>query len=308
VRLALLFVAAGCGGETAPSADAGPIDVSDLEYRPCDPAARVGTFRIDLAAEYTGVSGTVAEGVVPQDVPVLADEVGECRLWDPPSLFCDPACEPGQTCDADGTCIPYPANLDVGTVTVAGLLVSLRMTPLPPANLYTNPDPLPHPGFEPGAGIELVATGGDAEPFTLHGWGVSALASAQGEVAADRGAATALAWDAPADPGHARVHVSLEVNRHGGPAARIECDADDTGAFEIPSALVDALFDRGLSGFPRIVLRRRSADSTSIAQGCVELDVGAPLDLPVAIPGLDSCTVDDDCPAGETCQPDLTCS
>jgi hypothetical protein len=303
-----LLLFAACGGADAGGGgeDAGPIDVSDLAYSPCDPAEHVGTFRIDLAEKYTGISGTVALAVVPQDVPLLAAEDGNCRLWAPRELFCDPGCAPGETCGEDG-CIPYPANLDVGTVTVDGLLVAVEMTPTPPAQNYTNPEPLPHPGFAAGSGIRLRASGSDVEAFTLLGWGISPLASDLAEVVADRGMPVSIAWNAPEDAGPARVRISLDVNRHGGAASRIECDADDTGSFEIPSALVDGLFDAGLSGFPRVVLRRRSMDRVEIAPGCVELDVGAPLDLDVSIPGLDSCTEDGDCTAPETCQPDLTC-
>lgn len=306
---ALLFLAASCGGGGPGPDDApdGGIDVSDLGYRPCDPATRVGTFRVDLEADFTGVQGSVADGVVPQNVPVLEDEEGGCRLYSPPALFCDPACVPGETCARDGTCIPYPSNRSVGTVTIAGLEVPLEMTPLAPANFYTNPDPLPHPGFAQGAGIELRAAGGDYEPLVLHGWGIGPLVPALDEILVEPGSPPSLAWDAPADPGPARVRISLDVNRHGASPMHVECDAVDTGAFEIPVSLSEALVGAGLSGFPLVTLWRRTADSTSIEPGCVELFVGSPVDLPVRVPGLDSCTRDEDCPDAETCRPDLTC-
>jgi hypothetical protein len=76
----------------------------------------------------------------------------------------------------------------------------------------------------------------------------------------------------------------------------------DTGSFEIPEALITGLFEFGLSGFPAIVLTRRSADSVETDLGCVELVAATSVRVPVDVPGLTSCTAAaPQCPDGQTC-------
>ncbi len=304
LRLALALALAGCGGGSADTPDA---DISGLVYAPCAPEQRVGGFEVVLAADYTGVQGQVLDGVVAATVLETVSSDGACRLAGAPQLFCDPACEAGQTCSTGEQCVPYPTAHDVGTVTVAGLAASVEMVPRAPGFFYTNPGTLPHPGFTPGAAILLAAGGGDYAPFQLRGWGVSALASSQTQVTVESGAAVALAWTPPAEAGPARVAISLNVNAHGLVGTRIECEVDDTGSFTIPEPLISTLIADGVSGFPTLTLTRSSADSTPIEPGCVDLRVRSALDLEVIIPGLTSCNGDEDCTPPQTCQADLTC-
>jgi hypothetical protein len=53
--------------------------------------------------------------------------------------------------------------------------------------------------------------------------------------------------------------------------AAIECDFPDNRAAEIPAVLVAALLAQGRSGYPTIELTRRTATSTGMALGCVQL-------------------------------------
>jgi hypothetical protein len=312
--IAILAVAALCFGacsdEAVVPADGGSTDLgaSGLSgYNPCSAATKVGGFTITLAEAFTGVNGQVLDGVVPQNVPKEVQTSGSCRLLSAPSLACSPPCSPGQTCGTSGSCITYPQSLSVGTVTVSGLKAQLSMSPQY-GNNYTNPSTLPHPGFDQGADIRLAASGGDTAAFTLSGQGIAPLVSAEKKVTVESGKSADLKWTAPSDKGLARVHIELNINNHGTTAAWIECEAEDTGSFSIPEALITALTGMGLSGGPTIILTRRTADSTTLSAGCVQLAVASELALEVEVPGLTSCTVDTDCPSGQTCQADLSCN
>ena len=305
------LAASACGGDDDDddddSADAGTVDVSDLVYAACDDAVRLGGFAVELEESYTGVQGKVADGVVAASVLETVASDGDCRMIAAPLLSCDPACANDETCGAEGACLPYPRSIDVGTVTVAGLKVAVAMEPLAPTSYYTNPIPLPHPGYDPGDGIELTATGGDVEPFTLRGWGVSALVIDETTVEVEAGAALALSWTPPPADGPAQVVLALNVNGHGLVGKRIACVVDDSGAFTIPEPLITALVDDGLSGFPTLAVTRSSADRVELASGCVDFRVETTRVLEVTVPGLISCDSPDDCPDGQTCQADLSC-
>jgi hypothetical protein len=305
------LAAAGCGGgdddDDDDGADAGAIDVSDLVYAACEDATRIGGFAVELADAYTGVQGKVADGVVPSSVLETVATDGDCRLVAAPIFACDPACATDETCGEGGLCVPSPRSISVGTVAIAGLEIAVEMEPLPPTSYYTNPTSLPHPGYQPGAGIALDAAGGDLAPFRLRGWGVSALAIEETTVEVQAGAAVALSWGAPPADGPARVMLSLNVNGHGLVGSRIECTVDDTGAFTMPEPLITALVEDGLSGFPTLAITRSSADRVELAPGCVDFRVQTTRVLDVTVPGLVSCDGDEDCPDGQTCQLDLSC-
>jgi hypothetical protein len=225
----------------------------------------------------------------------------------PPSLFCDPACAVStETCGTDLTCIPLPQAINLGTVSVSGLAIEMTMEPNARTRRYSNParPALPHPGFSPGADLRLSAAGGDLEAFELRGWGVSPLV-VTGEVRVDPGQPSVLSWEAPADPGPARLSVNLDINVHGSGGARIECDFADDGSAEISAALIDGLIAEGLSGFPSMTITRRTATSTRIGPGCIDFTVGAGTTTPVQVAGMQSCNDDTDCGEGGVCLPIL---
>jgi hypothetical protein len=188
-----------------------------------------------------------------------------------------------------------PEGRDLGTVSVQGLSRAVSMTPNTNTKNYSAAPPVPHPGFEPGANITLSTTGGEYEPVTLRGWGVSLFELTE-PVRVDPGMPTALRWTAPADPGPARVTVNLNINLHGSNKAWIDCDLPDTGAFDIPATLIDALIAQGLTGNPTIIVMRRTASSVQIAPGCVEFLVRSEISTPVTVPGIISCNDAMPCP------------
>ncbi|MCP4606005.1 MAG: hypothetical protein GY847_36745 [Proteobacteria bacterium] len=281
--------------------------VNEFSYRTCGNDTRVGGFRVDLASDFTGVQGKVMDGVVPQDIPEEAHSIGECKLFRARSLFCDPGCEPNFTCSEDSECIPYPLSSDVGTVSVTGMKIRIDMEPNKPVNFYTNPTELPHPGFEEGADIQLEASGGEYEAFALRGFGIGPIQTDNTSIPIETDKPAVITWEPPIQEGPGRIHISLNVSRHGGTLTWIECDVEDTGSFSIPAPIITEIIEYGLSGYPNIILSRRTMDSTTIEPGCVDLTVVSEMELQVEIPGLISCTEDEHCPDGQTCQIDLTC-
>jgi hypothetical protein len=298
----------GCGTSPAPSEEPQGVDVSDLTYTPCDQSQRVGQFTVELGDGFTAVQGRALNGVVPANVRKVEAQEGACRLLRGRSLFCSPSCGASQTCGESGTCIPYPTAQDLGTVRMLGLKAELSMSPNS-AKFYSNgATTLPHPGFDPGTGIQLEASGGAVQAFTLRGQGVSALEVPEQGLPLERGKPATVTWTPSSASAAARIHLAVDLAHHGGIAASLECDGvADTGSFVLPSGLVSQLLDIGVAGFPKITLSRRSADSTNTSAGCVDLLVLSQVVRDVIIPGLVSCSSDADCPTGKTCQADLTC-
>ncbi|MEC9072149.1 MAG: hypothetical protein VX938_07210, partial [Myxococcota bacterium] len=282
-------------------APAGP-----LAYSPCSISERVGGFEITLAEDYTGVNGQVANGVVPGNVPEVVADAGDCALLQASALFCDPPCVPGETCGADGACIPYPENQTVGPVTVEGLKSPLVME-AKWGNYYTNPGTMEHPGYETGAELTLSAEGGDLQPFAARGLGVSPLQVTGGTVSVEDQEDVLVTWIPGEDQEAVRVHLELNINNHGTTSAWIACDVDDTGSALIPADLVSGLYAIGVSGFPSLEAERRSVESAQLSVGCVEFEVVSPASVPVEVGGVVSCTSDVQCPPGQSCGVDLQC-
>ncbi len=319
VAVGFVVATSGCGGADTPLGSQEVVDAatdspstSDLapepiSYEPCAAAARVGGFQLLLAATYTGVNGQVLDGVVPANLPEVAATEGPCALLKARSLFCDPPCAGGETC-GEQACIAYPESHSVGSVVVSGLQVDLTMESKW-GDHYTNPDPLPHPGFVPGAVITFAAAGGDYQPFSLRAVGIAPLdvPSPRGRVLIAEGEATDLAWTPGPAEEAVKLRVEVNINNHGASSAWISCDVEDTGDFSLPASLMTRLFALGVSGFPTVTLSRRSAGAAEISPGCVDLVVSSDVDLVVEVEGVTSCTSDAQCPAGQTCGLTLSC-
>ena len=310
-RCAVILLAAGCGGDPAASGpDPGPDDGSPLSYQPCPAGQRVGGFVIDLTDEYTSVGGKVFDAIAPRDVPVEVTSQGDCQLFTTPVMQCNPACDPSsQVCGAGNQCLPQPAARDLGKVTVRGLLVPLQLEPNRVTKAYTNPASaqLPQPGFEPGARLSLSSSGGDYAPIDLRGWGVSLLQGVSNPVAVQAGRDVPVSWQPPEDPGPARVHLNLNINHHGSSSNWIECDVPDSGSASVPAGLVDELLARGQSGFPTLTVTRRSASSTQIEPGCIELLVSSETVSDVQLDNFQSCSRASECSPGQACGPEFFC-
>jgi len=309
-RLSIPFFAAvvstgACGSSDD---DVAQVDAGGPSGSACEASAHVGYFEVRLADGYTAVQGQVSDGVTPFLVPEVVGTDGPCRHLEPPDLFCDPACDPGTTCDESGNCIPIPSNVSVGVVTVTGLKSPVEMTARAPVFYYTNTGTLEHPGFDEGDHIHLSAGGeGDVAAFTLAGRGIAVLVMPEEAVPLTTDEPAVLSWTPPGQDGLGSVHVNLNIAQHGGTPGWIECEVPDTGNFTIPVGLTNSLLSQAYSGFPSVTITRRSADATNISAGCVDFFVESHVTLAIEIPGLISCSGPDDCPPGQTCLPDLTC-
>jgi hypothetical protein len=122
-------------------------------------------------------------------------------------------------------------------------------------------------------------------------------------VLVEPGRATTLSWRVPAHAGPARVRASLNIKNHGSSNTWIECDFADTGSAQIPASLIDALDARGRSGFPTLSLTRRTATSTEIQVGCVQMLVFSSVTSGVSVAGLTSCNDASMCARGQSCRP-----
>ena len=299
----------GCGNDS-PNRDTGSTAAEDaaaleLPYAPCAPEAGVGEFSLDLGPDFTSAQGKVLDAVLPDRLPLVQAREAECQLLTLPTHLCDPACPVAtQTCGASNQCVDLPSPRDVGTVTLEGLLVPVEMSPNAiTGNYHPDGGPLPYPAYRPGAGLKLSASGGEYGAFELEGWGVSALELTTDPVVVDAGVATRLSWKVPREVGPARVQVSLHLDNHGSSNAWIECDFADQGAAEIPATLIDALRGLGRSGFPTVTATRRTATSTGMDLGCVQLLVTSSVTAGVSLAGLVSCNDSSMCPSGQTCRP-----
>ena len=272
----------------------------------CADATRVGAFAVSLEMGFTAVQGQIGNGVTPATVGEISAEAGSCALIVPPTLFCEPGCEAGQVCSADG-CIDAPSNVSVGDITVTGLALDVMMTATPPVYFYSFRGTLPDPAYAPNAAIELSAAGGEHDAFSLAITGVERLALDGATVPMRMGEPVMLRWTPPADGSTSEMHIDLNIANHGGTPGRIDCVVPDTGMFAVPVELVDMLLMNGFSGFPSAVLTRRSIRSTDIDLGCVQFESRSAAVYDVEIDGLTSCSSDDDCPDDQFCQGDLTC-
>jgi hypothetical protein len=187
----------------------------------------------------------------------------------------------------------------VGVVTLTGLKMPLSVEPKARDARYLA-SVTPHPGFDEGAEIELATAGGDVGAFKLRGRGIAALEEEGAAPTVASGQAALVTWRPGAAHPSVRVVITLDVSHHGNSRQWLTCDAPDTGSFEIPAALVTELLELGLGGYPTVTLSRETADSTTVAPGCVELKVASEVTRPVVIPGVMSCDVDEDCP-GKRC-------
>jgi hypothetical protein len=312
--LGFALALAACGGGGTPAADA----------RMGDPNVLVGAFAIELVAPveemgptparpgYTAVLGTVYDAPQPSPiafVPQMMD--GGCTLLVPDVPFCATPCGGNAVCVADDVCQPYATKQSVGTVIVRGLATTSGGTEFAMEPIVNNYQPpggveLAYPPFAAGTPVEVVAAGSDfTAGFALAGTGVAELALDAMSYALAPGESLALGWSAGA--GGATIDVKLDISHHGGTKGMISCSVADTGALVVSAAMIDALLGLGAAGYPTIIVTRRVTAEAVIDAGRVDLVITSEVERPVSVPGVQSCTRDDQCTPPETCQDDLTC-
>lgn len=302
----------GAAGEASSTGNAGAADDGGATGAAGAPGSRalVGTITLSLKAAkeatmakaFSVAGGTIYDGFVPEAFPLaVALEEPGCQLLKPKLPFCSGGCGGDAACVEDETCVAYPKAQDVGVLALEGLGVApVTMDPFPPSFAYQS-SALPHP---PCAEGELVRLG--AEGFFASTTCIAPLIVSNTEFPVKRGQALALEWEPPADAEQTRLLIKLDVSHHGGKKGEIDCDVPDNGAFEVSAALITALVDLGLAGYPTIVLTRVSS-ATSAAQPAVKFAISSGIEREVDT-GVTSCTDHAQCPNDQLCNMDkLAC-
>ncbi len=278
----------------------------------CPHETRVGGFRVDMHPDYPSVSGSVADGVVPISILQLVDGsvIGDCLLEQRVNPVCLDPCEPDETCDYDGNCIPYPANHSIGTVWVAGLSAEVTMEPVgdPGLERYSFLE-LEAPAAETGAKVVIQAAG-DAqdldEGFTLHGQGIDVLELPEDDIILHIDQDLTLQW--PATSTDSMVTINLNIDQHGVSPVRLYCETADTGSYTVPATLISQLMDAGITGYPSLTMVRRTIQRQDLSMGCVEFEVASMVIRTALVEGHIPCHNDSDCPEGMECDESIeTC-
>lgn len=279
--------------------------------------AALGGFVIDLVAAvveggvekapaYTAVMGKIFDGATPAPVTwTVVAEGGGCRLLTPTVPFCNPGCGGGAACVEGGTCIRYPNPVSLGPVHVEGLDGgALDLAEV--AGNYQPTARIPYPPLPEGAKVEITAPGGALGPLHLESVGIAPL-ELTSRVQPVPGQPLALTWKPPARSDIGRIEITMDLSHHGGSKGKLECDVADTGALDIPAGQITALMEFGIAGYPTVVVSRVASGGATTRLGRATLRVVASVERAVEIEGLRSCTSNEQCPAGMTCQVDLKC-
>ena len=268
---------------------------------PCTMAGDYGGFVVDALAEYSTVSGSISDGVVPMTVLEEVAVEGDCRALRRNNPYCNPPCESDQACDFDNSCVPYPATQDLGTVSILGLGDDVEMSPVSPGYTYFDTS-VGHPAYEAGQLVQLKTQGGPWGPLTLYGVGVQQIELEQDTWLLYEGQDLTITWPPP--EGQVRSHVFLRVtiDQHGATPISLSCTFDDDGEGVIPGTMTDLLVAAGVTGFPNGSLVRRTADSVNLGDaGCMDFVVSSSRMPDVRVDGFTSCDDDEDCPEGQEC-------
>lgn len=287
------------GGETDPGEGLDP-DTVPLAGA-CAQERRHGRFTVDSNEDYASVSGSVADGVVPTDVLTELLTEGDCTIWRRENPFCDGGCDPGFTCDLGGSCVPYPTNQAVGTVSIGGLAAAVSMEPVEPGATYFDTS-LPNPPWSAGAVSTLQSGGGAHDPFTLHGVTPIEMSLESPDWLLVPGEDLTVTWVPGPAGARTEIALGLRIDQHGLTPSTLRCVFADTGTGTVPASVLDALIDVGLTGYPNGLLTRQTIDSTDLSGGgCVELRLQSSRLAGVEIEGYTPCRRDEDCPDGEEC-------
>jgi hypothetical protein len=302
-------------GDTATS-DSGSTDEGPVEGDPasiplngaCDLESRAGLFQVASNPTYAVVAGSAANKVLPSSILTEETTLGGCRLLRRGNPFCSPTCGPGEACDWDGSCIPYPENQDLGPVRMRGLKEPVNMEPVVPGNTYFVRE-IVNPPFEPD---QIVQVRAESVGLLLHGVTPAPLGEPPLDWLISNGPLM-LSWDPPTGIARAEIQVELTIDQHGISPLRLECRFPDTGSAEVPAELIESLLASGVSGFPNGILRRQTMDHQVLSLGgdepvCTEFRVAEERLAQVEVSGHTPCDSNDDCPLGQICNLDLeTC-
>jgi hypothetical protein len=261
---------------------------------------------------YTTVLGRVNNGPTPSTLQwTQADSSGSCKLMIPRAPFCAVSCGSTAACVADGVCQDYPKALVVGSMTVNGMKTvagptSFVMQPLlgtyqPPATTQ-----FVAPPFTEGDDVTISAGTDSTGLFSLTAKAMGPLQVLYDSIVLTDNQAVTLQWTPPSAASSSTVSARFDISHHGGVKGVIECESADNGQLIVAASLVNQLKALGISGFPTVELSRHSASPVRTDMS-LELRIESMVVRPISIPGLISCSGDEECPNGQTCQQDLKC-
>ncbi|MBN1308218.1 MAG: hypothetical protein JXA18_09900 [Chitinispirillaceae bacterium] len=274
-----------------------------------------GTFQIMLREEgVTAVLGRMYDGPLPSKPPVVWEVVetaGGCCLLKPRTPLCAEPCEWGYLCVEDDSCQLEPSAISVGTVTVNGLKLTNGTAAFSMDHIGFNYQPpitdtLTYPPFNEGDVVTLSASGSQSiSAFTLTARGFSPLEVLNESFPCADGQPIELKWTPPGLTGNTTIFVLVDISYHGGTKAKIECDCEDDGSLTIAASLLDKLKTYGISGYPKIEVSRKAVaiDTITRAKMVIESKVTRFLE----IPGIITCSSDEQCPEGQYCAGDQRC-
>lgn len=290
------------------------------------PEVELGVFGVQLIAPVaetatgaaragsTTIIGSVGDKPETENkVWELDSESDDCQLLIPRVPFCDPSCRSTEVCVEDGMCVEQRAAIDVGTVTVSGVMTTAgesSATLISARNIYQNgTTTLPFPAFAEGDPITLAATGAGSIPaFEIESNGIAALeVIPRAEYVISGDTDLLLEWMVPSDPSTSRILVKLDISHHGGEKGKIECDTADDGELTVPKAMIADLIALGVAGFPTVKITRGADGVAQLPSGRVRLHVYQYDERAVTIPGVVSCESEAQCQSGETCLDNKTC-
>lgn len=174
------------------------------------------------------------------------------------------------------------------------------MTPLQPGNKYFQTG-LGHPVFDGGELITMTTTAGQYGELTLYGVGAEPFVPSTPQADVERNVDLALVWPAAKAGARTQVFVTMTIDQHGSTPVALICDFEDTGSGTVPASVINQWLDFGVTGFPNGRASRRTVDSDSVSDGCMEFVVERVFELDVRVVGHTPCKKPDDCPSGQTC-------
>lgn len=258
-----------------------------------------------------GFLGKIYDGPQPLSVQWQEQAASGCLKVVAPRLpFCGTnPCGSGFACVADDSCQAYPKAISVGAMEVSGITTNKGSDPFtvhPLNNLYQAVG-LAYPPFQEGQMVRISAAGSESSPpFVLEALGLPPLkVLTDTTLPYEDGKPIALAWEPPSRDIHSTIEIVIDLTFHGGTKAKIEGRCEDTGTLTLPADLLDRLKTYGVSGFPRLNMTRITQGSDAGAKA--ELRMESTVSLALELPGLISCNKDEDCPDGQSCQPDRRC-
>jgi hypothetical protein len=307
LAVAFALTGAGCsGGDSGATGSAGTGGGDGV----------VGAFLVSLQSDFPPPSASVTGAVksAPTNSLVIWDEAakdGSCVLQKPRYPFCSTPCGSGNQCVEDDTCKPEPLGKDVGTAKVTGVKTGaggaeVALTSTTPGS-YLSAAALAYPPFDEGANVAVNVASGPYGAFTASAKGIAPLVVPDAQITLEKDKPLALTWTAKGASGDSTIHVHLDISHHGGTKGQIECDTADNGSLTIGASLVTQLINLGVAGFPTVRLTRASVGSTKISLGTIEMRAEHHAERAIVVPGHVSCTGDEMCPTGQTCQDDLQC-